>query len=203
MKRAPASAPGACIPRGYVGRNHETIGSDILAVLGVVTMPEHTLGARLHRQVAAVKPDAWYPIALLLELTDELDQRLGANALRQMGRRLFELSHEAFVKDSALTGAQVIGGFDGLYRRANRGELIGGWRILSFQPGRAVMEKTTPHHCALEEGIVTAAMAAVGIPATVGQQACLRRGSDACTFVVTSFVSDGRWGHLVLEQPGG
>lgn len=183
-------------PRGYVGRGHETIGSDILAVLGVVSMPEHTLGAALHARIASLKPDEWYPIELLLELLAVLDQKMGSNALRQMGRRLFELSHGAHVAEARLTCAQLISGFDDIYRRANRGEAIGGWRVLSFQPGRAVMEKTTPHHCALEEGIVIAALSAVGVPATVSQQTCVRRGSDACTFVVTSFVTDERWGRL-------
>lgn len=183
-------------PRGYVGRGHETIGSDILAVLGVVSMPEHALGPALHARVSSLKPDEWYPIDLLLELMDVLDRKMGANALRQMGRRLFELSHQAHVTEAGLTCAELVTGFDDIYRRANRGEDIGGWRVLSFQPGRAVMEKTTPHHCALEEGILTAALAAVGVPATVSQQACLRGGSDACTFVVTSFVTDQRWGRL-------
>lgn len=35
-------------PRGYVGTRHETIGSDILAVLGVVSMPKQTLGPALN-----------------------------------------------------------------------------------------------------------------------------------------------------------
>ena len=187
---------GARPPRGYVGRDHETIGSDILAVLGVVSMPQHVLGPELHARISGMQPDGWYPVGTLLELLEVLDRKVGANALRQMGRRLFELSHQAHVEETQLTCAQLIGGFDGIYRRANRGGEIGGWRVLSFQPGRAVLEKTTPHHCALEEGIISAALAAVGIPATVAQQTCLRRGSDVCTFVVTSFISDGRWGHL-------
>lgn len=90
----------------------------------------------------------------------------------------------------------MLGGFDGLYNRANRGEAIGGWKVLAFKPGCARLEKTTPHHCALEEGIVTAALACVGVPATVSQEQCFRRGADSCIFVMTSVVVDQRWGRL-------
>lgn len=86
-----------------------------------------------------------------------------------------------------------LSGFDGIYRRANRGEEIGGWRILEFSPGKARLEKTTPHHCVLEEGIVSAALACVGVPATVTQASCFLSGADACVFVVNSVVTDSRW----------
>ena len=32
-------------PRGYLGKGHETIGSDILAVMQMLKMPEQVLGA--------------------------------------------------------------------------------------------------------------------------------------------------------------
>jgi predicted hydrocarbon binding protein len=183
-------------PRGYVGRGHETIGSDLLAVLGVVSMPKHTLGDALHRQLLEVQPGSWYSIELLLELMDTLEQRVGVNALRQMGRKLFQLSHEEHVKQAARSAAEVLGGFDDLYNRANRGDAIGGWKVLEFKPGCARLEKTTPHHCALEEGIVTAALACVGVPATVSQEQCFRKGAESCVFVMTSVVTDQRWGRL-------
>lgn len=183
-------------PRGYLGKRHETIGSDILAVLGVTSMPRQTLGDALHRQLGEVKPDRWYEIELMLDLMDTLERKVGPNALRQMGRKLFELSHEAHVKTIAKSAADVLGGFDELYRRANRGEQIGGWRVLSFGPGRAALEKTTPHNCLLEEGIMTAALAAVGVPATIRQEPCLRQGHDCCVFNVTTIVTDDRWGRM-------
>lgn len=181
-------------PRGYVGEQHETIGSDILAVLAVVSMPAQTLGPDLHERLLTLKPDGWYPISLMLELLETLERRIGANGLRQMGRKLFAASHEAHVREVASTAADILLGFDGLYRRANRGEAIGGWKTLSFEPGRAVLEKTTPHHCALEEGIISAALACVGVPATVSQPQCFRLGAESCHFAVTSFITDARWG---------
>lgn len=161
--------------------------------MAVVSMPKETLGETLHRQLVQVKPGEWYDIGLMLDLMEELDARVGPNALRQMGRKLFQLSHEAHAKTVASSASQILNGFDGLYRRANRGEDIGGWSVLQFGPGRAVLEKTTPHHCALEEGITVAALNCVDVPATVTQEQCFRKGADSCVFVVTSFVTDKRW----------
>lgn len=156
-------------------------------------MPKQTLGDALHAQLRQVKADQWYPIELLLELMDTLEKRVGHNALRQMGRKLFQLSHEAHVKQTVRTATEILTGFDALYARANRGEEIGGWKMISLRPGRAVLEKTTPHHCALEEGIMTAALNCIGVPATVAQEQCFRKGAEACVFVVTSVVTDQRW----------
>lgn len=187
-------SPAKRRPLGYLGRNHETIGSDVLAVLGVVSMPGQTLGGPLHERLKAVSPSGWYPIDLMLELLETLDARVGTNGLRQMGRKLFAASHEEHVRATAKSAADILYAFDDIYRRANRGEHIGGWKVLQFKPGRAVLEKTTPHHCALEEGIITAALACVGVPATVAQDQCFRKGADACQLVVTSVISDERWG---------
>lgn len=183
-------------PKGYVGKNHETIGSDLMAVLAVVSMPQQTLGTALHSRLSDVKAEGWYPIELLLELMTTLDARVGKNGLRQMGRKLFQLSHEAHVTKTFSSAAQILGGFDALYHRANRGEGIGGWKLLSWEPGRARLEKTTPHHCALEEGIVMAALNCVNVPGSVSQEQCLRDGADCCILNITSVVRDGRWGTL-------
>lgn len=88
-------------PRDYVGTGHETIGSDLLAVLGVVSMPKQTLGTDLHHRLLQVKPNGWYPIELMHEVLSVLHGRIGANGLRQMGRKLFVASHEAHVKTVA------------------------------------------------------------------------------------------------------
>lgn len=186
--------PHARRPLGYVGRSHETIGSDVLAVLAVVSMPGQTLGGPLYERLKSVTPTGWYPIELMLELMETLDARVGTNGLRQMGRKLFAASHEEHVRATAKSAADILLGFDDLYRRANRGEQIGGWKVLQFGPGRAVLEKTTPHHCALEEGIITAALGCIGVPATVSQDQCFRKGAEACHLVVTSVVNDQRWG---------
>jgi len=84
-------------------------------------------------------------------------------------------------------------GIDGMYRAANRGTDIGGWAVLDFSPGKAVLEKTTPHHCVLEEGILEAALRAVNVTATIYQRTCFRKGADSCEIVISSHIVDGRW----------
>lgn len=190
-------------PRGYVGHNHETIGSDILAVkrslehlVGEHATPRLPAQVLLPEQVARleeVRPDRWYPIAWLLELMERIDERLGRYALLKMGRTLFNLSHEERVAPKVSCGRDIIYGLDGMYHAANRGEQIGGWKVLAFDAGRAVVEKTTPHHCAMEEGIVAQALTVVGAPAVIVQDACLREGADACRFIVLPSTSGKAW----------
>ena len=180
-------------PRGYVGKNHETIGSDILAVLQVVTMPEHVLGHEMATRLRTVKPDGWYPISWLLEAMDALAAKLGHFGLVQMGRNLFRLSHEARVKQIARSAGDIIYGIDDMYHHANKGEAIGGWQVMSFLPGRAVLDKTTPHHCAMEEGILSQALLSVGLPSLVVQRECFRKGAASCVYVVSSSTTDARW----------
>jgi hypothetical protein len=180
-------------PKGYLGLRHETIGSDILAVYRCLMAPETVLGGELATKLAAVDAAAWYPIGWLLELMELLDQRLGAPALRKMGRTLFKLSHEEVVKAAAHSARDVLYGFDEMYHRANRGEKIGGWRVASFDPGQATLEKTTPHHCVMEEGILAAALQVVGVPSLVEQKGCFRADGESCLYVVTSPITDARW----------
>jgi len=193
-------------PKGYVGKNHETIGSDVLAVLRslqhLVGEGEEKAGQRMAQQVLGsaevarlqkLDPNGWYPIGWLLDLMDTLDAKVGRYALLKMGRTLFRLSHEERAKQMLKSGWDVVQRFDEMYHHANRGEGIGGWRVLRFDHDRAELEKTTPHHCAMEEGILAQALQAVGAPAVVSQTACFRQGADACTFVVTPSSTAGRW----------
>ena len=180
-------------PRGYLGKGHETIGSDILAVVQILKMPEQVLGAEEVHKLSKVQVDGWYPIEWLLDLMDKVDRELGHYGLLQMGRRLFALSHEERLVKIARSAADVIYGIDGMYHHANRGSGIGGWKVLRFDPGYAELEKTTPHHCVMEQGILTGALAAVKCPGIVSQTQCLRQGADACLFVVSSSFTDERW----------
>jgi hypothetical protein len=180
-------------PKGYVGTDHETIGSDILAVLGALRLPEEILGKATFERLKEVKPEDWYPIGWLLELMEELDRRVGRFALMRMGRKLFKLSHEARVRQVAHSARDVLYGMDAMYHHANRGKSIGGWRVLQFSPGHAELEKTTPHHCAMEEGILLEALSLVGCRALVEQAECFRKGATACIYVVTSSIVDRRW----------
>lgn len=182
------------LPRGYVGINHQTIGSDILAVFNVIHAPERLLGPEMTARLKQIKPDEWYPISVLLETLDVLDKKLDSYALKNAGWKLFNLSHAENVRKSVNSARELIHGFHSLYLNANRGVRIGGWRVLSFEPGRAELEKTTPHHCVLEEGIFEEALRTVGVSARVEQSACFRQGADACIFVVNAPNPGPRWG---------
>jgi hypothetical protein len=178
-------------PRGYEGIKHETIGSDILAVVKSLKLPQLTLGKELADKLGAVDPKGWYPIAMLLDAMDRIDAKLGADGLRQMGRLLFKLSHEDRVAPKS--ARDVLTSFDTMYRHANRGQHIGGWKVDLFEPGHARMMKTTPHRCTMEEGIMGAALAAAGAPATITQEKCLQKGADHCLFDLRSPIIDQRW----------
>lgn len=183
-------------PTGYVGRNHETIGSDILAVphalqhllgteqAGPRSLMESTLTRASLERLDGVRPDGWYPIEWLLDLTELLDRKLGPFGLRKVGRTLFKLSHEHRLSEQIRCGVDIVQGIDAMYHHANRGEDIGGWRVLGIDDRIAKLEKTTPHHCAVEEGILAQAFAAVSCRAVVTQTACFRDGAPACQFRV-------------------
>jgi hypothetical protein len=180
-------------PRGYRGINHETIGTDVLALVGSILMPEPILGKELTDRLRAVQPTRWYPIADLLEPLEELDRKLSPDSLRKVGRTLFSLSHEAQFRRSATSARDVVYGIQQLYRIANRGTDIGGWTVISFEPGRAILEKTTPHHCVMEEGILEAGLRVLNVPSVIHQTSCFRAGAEACRFSITSHVTDARW----------
>jgi len=181
------------LPKGYLGTEHETIGSDILAISKVLHLPERALGPELAGQIARVQADQWYPISLLLEALEALDKKLDSYALRSVGWSLFKLSHEADIRANAKSARDICYGIDGMYHRANRGEAIGGWKVLEFKPGHAELEKTTPHHCVMEEGILEEALRTVGVTAKIQQPVCFRKGAPACRFLITSPMTDVRW----------
>jgi hypothetical protein len=190
-------------PKDYVGRNHETIGSDIIAVVRslehlaadqkTLRLPKQILGAEQVTLLEQVKPDGWYPIAWLLDLMELIDARLGRYALMKMGRAVFSLSHAKRIRESASSGRDIVHGIDAMYHFANRGDEIGGWRVVTFNDARAELEKTTPHHCAMEEGILAQALAAVGSPAVITQEECFREGAELCRFVILPSASNTRW----------
>lgn len=183
-------------PRGYVGRDHQTIGSDILAVHKAVLNPARTLSAETVHRLAQVTRDGWYPIEWLLQLMDEVHGKIGDAGLRKLGRELFKMSHADAVRANVRSVHALLHGFDGIYRSANRGVAIGGWVVDAFRPGYAELVKTTPHRCMMEEGILLEAFATLGTPAFVRQTECLHAGAEACRFVFRSTVLDARWtGH--------
>jgi hypothetical protein len=184
-------------PRGYEGKNHETIGSDILAVLKAVPLdPSFAagfLGSETVMRVQAVDPNGWYPIGWLLEMMDLIEKKLGKAGLILMGRNLFKMSHEQRVKAVAKGARDIITGLDGMYHHANRGEGIGGWAVLKFERGHAEVEKTTPHHCTMEEGILLEALQCVGAPCLISQSQCFRQGAESCIYQINAMTLGKAW----------
>lgn len=180
-------------PRGYFGEDHTTLGSDILAVLKILKLPEQVLGKDEADRLKVVEPGNWYPIEQLLGLMEILEAHVGPYGLMQMGRRLFQMSHKERVLQVAKTAKDIIYGMDGMYHHANRGRGIGGWRVLKFEPGLAELENNTAHHCVMEQGMLTEALLAVGCACNVSQTRCFRDGADTCIFQVTSTFIDRRW----------
>jgi hypothetical protein len=180
-------------PQGYVGIDHRTIGSDLLAVRDALRSPERVLSATTVERLERVQPDGFYPIEWFLELMDDLDRTIGRVALVRLGRKVFRLSHQERVLPVAKSARDIVYGIDAMYRHAHRGTDIGGWKVLSFSPGHAELLKTTPHHCAMEEGILLEALFALGVPARIEQSRCFRKGAPACIYVVSSVVTDHRW----------
>jgi hypothetical protein len=158
-----------------------------------VLMPEQILGKDIAARLKNKKADAWYPVAEIIDPLEELGRKLGADSLRKVGSTIFNAGPAEIVQKSVSSARDLAYGFDRLYRSTNRGLEIGSWTVVEFKEGRAVLEKTTPHHCSMEEGIIDAAFRAVNTPSTVYQSACVRTGADACRFVITSHVVDVRW----------
>lgn len=184
-------------PHGYVGTGHETLGSDVLAVLQCLKFPEHVLGKEEVARLAAVDPAAWYPIDWLLSLMETVDLRIGHYGLMAMGRKLFQQSHADKARGVVRSARDLFLGLDGLYKNVNRGRDIGGWLLTRYETGYAELRKNTPHHCAMEQGILIEALEMVGVRASISQTDCFRAGADHCTYVITSPIRDRRWGPVV------
>lgn len=162
-------------------------------MLKAVTLPERTLGPELARRLTATKVDHWYPISLTLEALDVLADKLGTYGLHHVGWELFKLTAAEDVRAHVRSARDLVHGIDRMYKQVNRGEGIGGWKVLQFAPGYAQLEKTTPHHCLVEEGILEEALRTIGIRVEITQSQCVRKGDDACHFELKSPVTDARW----------
>lgn len=180
-------------PKGYIGLNHMTRGGDLVSILKVLHTPSLTLGEENHRRLSQVDPEEWYPISTLLDMLELLDKKMGPEGLRSVGWKIFSTFHAPQARQHFDNARDLLHAFDAMYHQANRGHRIGGWAVLDFRPGLAEMEKTTPHHCAMETGILEEALRMVGVKAQVEQTECFREGAAACRFRVTTNTNDGRW----------
>ncbi len=179
------------LPKGYVGVDHVARGIGLLAVLGALRQPEQVLGAEQVQQLRAVNPDEWYPIQSVLELMTVLDERVGRYGLIRMGRTLYPRTHLGRAQPKSVR--QLVFGLNESYLAGNRGSQIGGWKVLRFEPGQALLEKTTVHHCAMEQGVIMGALSAIGCEAEVEQVQCFRLGAESCIFSITSGCSQELW----------
>jgi hypothetical protein len=182
----PTPPPLTRRPRGYVGLSHLTLGSVILAVLQTVLDANIVLGEKRFEELRAVQPQRWYPVATMLDLLEFLAKRMGRASLVKMGRQLFKNAHARQVGSEANSAGDILFGMDTMYRHANTGESIGVWRVLKFSPGLALVEKTTPHHCGLEEGILHEALSLVGAESLIVHRQCFRDGAESCIFEIHS-----------------
>jgi hypothetical protein len=162
-------------------------------VLHVTTMPEDVFGEELTRRLQAVDPHQWYPVGLLLEATGLVARKVGRSGLQSIGRTVFKATHQQHFLRTASTVGDLIFHLDAMYHASNRGERIGGWKVVSFQPGLALVEKTTPHRCELEEGLLMEATVALGLPVRISQTACVHEGGEICVFKAASVIKDARW----------
>lgn len=180
-------------PRGYYGEDHTTLGEGILAVKKILKMPEQVLGEAEVEKLKQVKPDGWYPIEWLLGLTEILEAHVGRYGLMQLGRKLYEISHKERTQRVARSAKDILYGMDAMYHQVNRGRGIGGWQVLKFGAGFAELEKNTPNHCVVDQGILTEALLGVGSACNVSQKQCFLDGADTCIFEVTCAFVDKRW----------
>ncbi len=180
-------------PRGYLGEDHSTLGSDILAGLQILKLPEQVLGKREADRLKTIQPDGWYPIEWLLGVMEILEAHVGPYGLMQMGRKLFQMSHKTRVVLLAKSARDILYGMDNMYHHSNRGRGIGGWKVLEFDAGLCKIEKNTAHHCVMEQGILAEALLTVGCACNVTQSQCFRDGFDTCIYQVTTAFVDRRW----------
>ena len=177
----------------YENPSHEALGSDLMAVLNTIKFPEEVLGAYWVQRLRSMNTQAWYPVQTMLELQQQVLHRGGRASLLQMGRQFFRDTHQLRIGTKLRSASDVIYGLDQMYRFANRGQNIGGWEVLCFGPGHAVLHKKTPHHCALDEGFLHEALQSVGVVVLVVQPECTLTGAKACELELCSSTRDHRW----------
>ena len=77
----------------YDNPSHETLGSDLLAVLNTLKFPAEVLGKYWLERLQGIEATHWYPVSIHLELQQQVLHRGGRPSLVQMGRQQFRDSH--------------------------------------------------------------------------------------------------------------
>ncbi len=177
----------------YENASHETLGSDLLAVLNALKFPAEVLGKYWLERLEGIDASQWYPVAIHLELQQQVLHRGGRPSLVQMGRQQFRDSHHGRLAPVLTSAGDVLTRVDRMYRHSNRGTKIGGWELLSLSAEHATLRKNTPHHCALEEGFLHEALTSVGAVVNIAQSACVLTGAKTCELELKSQLRDERW----------
>lgn len=177
----------------YDNPSHETLGSDFLAVLNTMKFPGEVLGKYWMERLQGIEASHWYPVSIHLELQQQVLHRGGRASLVRMGRQQFRDSHHGRLAPVLNSAGDVLTRVDRMYRHSNRGQKIGGWELLALGPGHAALRKSTPHHCALEEGFLHEALQSVGALAVIAQPSCVLTGGKTCELDVRSQLKDDRW----------
>ena len=152
------------------------------------------LGVEETRRLRSVDPAAWYPIDWMLNLMAKLNHQIGHYGLVRMGRRLFEMSHQARARQSLKTARDIVYAMNAMYHNANREVSgIGGWSVVLFEPGYTELEKTTPHHCVMEQGISGRAQQGGILLETSRRAAVFGRAPTLASIRISSAVVDERW----------
>jgi hypothetical protein len=181
---------------------HETLGSTIRALVDALPVPDLLLGADEVAALRTLPPESWCPVSTHVRLVQRVRAQLGDAVIRSIGATIFAATQEGAVRAARPSVRTVVFGFDRLYRSTNRGPDIGSWQVARFSAGDALLQKTTPHDCVLDEGFLEAMFRTLQVPVVIYQESCVRNGADRCDFRLASHVVDARWtGGVAADGP--
>lgn len=127
---------------------------------------------------------AFYPIALYLELCSYLEERLGTYAFLRLGRKMGAAVMDRAFDTDAKTFDEAVAQIEGAHKLFCK-PVVGGFQIVTREPGKIALDCTTPYNCVLQEGMFYEIAIRYGAPnATVTHASCRRRGAAACRFDV-------------------
>jgi hypothetical protein len=147
---------------------------------------KQVLGAELATALEATAPHQWYPASSLVSMLQAIEAKIGQNGLRRVGRSICQRSYADKLVAQFRSVDALLSSLDALYRRSNRGQDIGGWKLQSFAEAEARIEYSAPYSCLMQEGMVAEACAVIGCPVLVSQRECVRTGAGCCVFSIVS-----------------
>ena len=162
-------------------------GLNFLSVFKAMQNPSLTLGER-YKKLKNANPEALYPAEEFIEITNEIEDKLGQLHLRKIGENIAEELQTTLEERGIKTAEDFLKSFVDLYNYSVVGEEKGTWEILSLDPEKkkATLKKDTPFNCILEEGILKRGLKFFTNDIVVVKQVtCVRTGDDYCTYEVT------------------